>query len=333
MSTFKVPFVRIGKVSAHPNADSLSITSIEGCPVVFKTGDFAEGQAAIYVPVDGVIPETVKGTEFLGKKRRIRAMRLRGIFSMGLLLDPEVVFEPMGQSYEIGTDLAGKLGISKYEEPEPVFMQTDAASPPPTKIQPPVYDMESYRKFKHLLTPGEFVVVTEKLHGTNSRFVFTDALHVGSHRGWKKMDERNLWWKIAEKYELAHALSKCPGLVFYGETYGQVQDLKYGKNTNELAIFDIYDSNEGRWLDSDHVFELCEELGLPMVPEVYRGEYIPEVVEGFADGESTVPNSKNIREGVVIKPLMERYNPETGRTILKLVSEAYLLRKGGTEFH
>jgi hypothetical protein len=40
-----------------------------------------------------------------------------------------------------------------------------------------------------------------------------------------------------------------------------------------------------------------------------------------------------IREGVVVKPVVERWNYETHRTILKLVSEAYLLRKGGSELH
>jgi RNA ligase (TIGR02306 family) len=345
MSTFRVPFVRIGKIGKHPNADSLSITTVEGCPVIFKTGDFSEGQAAIYVPVDAVVPETVHGTEFLGKRRRIKAMRLRGIFSMGLLLDPEVVLEPMGPSYETGTDLAAKLGIIKYEEPEPVFMQTDAAAPPPTKTQPPVYDMESYRKYKHLLVPGEDVIVMEKIHGTNSRFVYIENdprsvdshgygdLHVGSHRGWKKCDERNLWWQIADKYDLENKLSQYPGLVFYGETYGTVQDLKYGLKTNEFAVFDIYDSNNGRYLDWEDVRAICTLLHLPIVPVLYMGPYDPVRIETLCDGNTLIAEVPQIREGIVIKPSVERWNNETGRTIFKLISEDYLLRKGGTEFH
>jgi RNA ligase (TIGR02306 family) len=343
MSTFRVPLVEISKVGKHPNADSLSITTVEGCPVIFKTGDFLEGDYAVYVPVDAVVPETVPGTEFLGTKRRIKAMRLRGIFSMGLLLPasgPDFDYD-----FAVGTDLAGELGITKYEEPEPTFMQTDAAAPPPTKTQPPVYDMESYRKYKHLLIPGEDVVVTEKIHGTNSRFVYIENdlnsvdgkgygdLHVGSHRGWKKCDERNLWWKIAEKYDLENKLSQYPGLVFYGETYGTVQDLKYGLKTNEFAVFDVYDSVQGKYLSWTTVMGLCTFLHLPMVPVVYVGPYTPEAVEPLCNGKTVIADINQIREGVVIKPVQERWNNETGRTIFKLISEDYLLRKGGTEFH
>lgn len=41
----------------------------------------------------------------------------------------------------------------------------------------------------------------------------------------------------------------------------------------------------------------------------------------------------HLREGVVIRPSVERYSPVTGgRTIAKAVSGAYLTRKGGTEY-
>ena len=44
MSEFSCPLVRIGAIQKHPNADSLSITEVDGCPVVFKTIDFKEAQ-------------------------------------------------------------------------------------------------------------------------------------------------------------------------------------------------------------------------------------------------------------------------------------------------
>ena len=90
MSTFSVPVVRVGAVSRHPNADTLSLTEVRGCPVVLRTGSFAEGDLAVYVPVDAVVDTTVPELAFLaaeGKTSvRIRAKRLRGTFSMGLLV-------------------------------------------------------------------------------------------------------------------------------------------------------------------------------------------------------------------------------------------------------
>ena len=68
------------------------------------------------------------------------------------------------------------------------------------------------------------------------------------------------------------------------------------------------------------------------VPILYEGPYLPEVVEPLADGKSTIAG--HIREGWVIKPWVYRESQNTGsRVILKLVSEAYLLRKDGSEHH
>ena len=344
MSTFRVPVVRVGAIGKHPNADSLSITTVEGCPCIFSTGDFKEGDAAIYVPIESVVPETVPGTEFLGRHRRIKARKIRGIFSMGLLLPMTALGNPFATGADTGHDVAVRLGITKYVEPEDIVMQTDAAPAPTTIHWPPTYDMESYRKYKHLLVPGEQVVVSEKIHGTNSRFVYHQgALHVGSHNGWKRMDERNLWWKVAKKYDLENKLKDHRNMIVYAETYGQVQDLKYGAETNELrlAVFDIFDSDLGMWLDyvalpNSPVYNLprfCHEVDLPRVPLLYWGPYSPEVVEPLCDGLSAASTVPQMREGFVIRPAQERWNNETGRTVMKLVGENYLTRKGGTERH
>jgi RNA ligase (TIGR02306 family) len=345
MSTFACPVVQLGKIGKHPNADTLSITTIEGAPVIFGTEMFKQGDTAIYVPVDAVVPEAVTGTEFLGKHRRIKAKKLRGIFSMGLLLPFPVANTEMRitlSSGLVGMDAAGLLGITKYEEPEPLFMQTDSAPVPKTPSHPPVYDVESFRKYHHLFVPGEEVYVSEKIHGTNARFVYWDGkLHCGSHKQWKAVDERNPWWRVAKAYNLEEKLQREPGIILYGEIYGRVQDLHYGAGTNDLFFraFDLYHTGttnlsgpSAGWFDYRPFMVWCDELEIPRVPTLYRGPYTSfEALAYLAEGKSTLAD--HIREGFVIKPLQERWNQETGRTIAKLVSEAYMLRKNGTEHH
>lgn len=343
MSTFRVPVVKLGKVGKHPNADSLSITTIEGGPCIFRTGDFKEGDIAVYIPVDAVVPETVPGTEFLGKHRRIKAVKLRGIFSMGLLLSPYVIKpDPESANYPaIGDDVANLLGITKYEEPEPLWMKTETAAPPKLKTQAPVYDVESYRKYKNVFIPDERVIVTEKLHGTNSRFVFTrdpetgvGELHAGSHRTWKKFDERNIWWRMARKYDLSEKLESYPGLILYGETFGaNVQDFSYNFTEPEFRAFDAYDSNSGHWMDWVDFQKTMYNLDIPIVPILYEGPYHDRyAIEGMEKGASRV-NKWHMQEGLVVKPTRERWDNQIGRVILKLVSEDYLTRKGGSEHH
>ena len=335
MSTFACPVVKLGKIGKHPNADTLSITTIEGCPTIFGTEMFKSGDLAIYVPVDAVVPETVPGTEFLGKHRRIKAKKLRGIFSMGLLLPLDKTIPGTADGFWPGSDVASVLGITKYEEPEPLFMQTEQAPAPKTPSSPPVYDVESFRKYHHLFNPGEEVYVSEKIHGTNARFVYwDDKLHCGSHKQWKALDERNLWWRVAKAYNLEEKLKRDPGMILYGEIYGQVQDLKYGAKLNELFFraFDVYHTGVGQWFSYLPFLHWCDTMEIPRVPTLYRGPYTGfEALAPLAEGKSTLAD--HMREGFVIKPTDERWNNETGRTIAKLVSEAYLLRRDGTEHH
>ena len=67
------------------------------------------------------------------------------------------------------------------------------------------------------------------------------------------------------------------------------------------------------------------------MPEVWRGEYSREAVTAHVSGPTIAGNGAHFREGVVIRPLVERRDDRLGRVILKIVSEEYLLRKGGTE--
>jgi RNA ligase (TIGR02306 family) len=352
MSQFSVPVVRLGKIGKHPNADSLSLTTVEGGPCIFRTGDFREGDFAVYVPVDAIVPTSVLGTEFLKDKRRIRAVRLRGVFSMGLLIPTTVLpGQPatgVGVSgYAPGEDVAGLLGITKYEEPEHLTTQDDLAPAPKVTYGPPVYDVESWRKFGPFEGDPE-VIVTEKIHGTNSRAMsliemdeelkFRYQLHVGSHRTWKKPSDTNLWWKMAQQYDLVNKLSPpYDGLCFYFETYGSnVQDLPYGHapGKRSIAVFDIFDTKTNNWLDWNRVRRICSQLELPTVPVLYHGPLSGVIndLQELAKGPSVVAPSQ-IKEGVVIQTSKPGYDNRYGRTILKLIGEDYLLRKNPKEGH
>lgn len=349
MSEFTCPIVRIASKEKHPNADTLSTTEVEGCPVSFKSNSFEVGDLAVYIPVDAVVPLDRPEFEFLkaGSKEgathaRIKARRLCKVFSMGFLV-PFIAPEardangaPLAAEDWLGQDYAAALGVTKYEEPEdtsPTFKTGGRTAKDPGHI--PVYNLEPWRKYRHLLVLGEEVVATEKLHGCNLRAEVDEngVFHIGSHKVMKRADDENVWAKVAAQYSLAEKLSRYPGLAFYGEVYGQVQDLKYGAQAGELmlAFFDIYNAAEKRWLDYDEAGAILKDLDLPRVPELGRGPYDPETIEGLSKGFSTI--AKHIREGVVVRPVKERSARGLNRVVLKLVGEQYLLRNGGTEHH
>lgn len=323
MSEFHVEVVRLGKIETHPNADLLEITRVHGgYPCILKKGDFKEGDLAVYIPIDTTLPD-VEMFAFLDAKdrKRLRAKRLRGVFSMGLVVHalPDMVE---------GQDVAERLGIVKYEAPEPMSMGGDNESPPTGWFFPHYTDIEGLRRHRNVLRAGEEVVATEKLHGANGRFVHDgERLWVGSRTGVKRRDENNLWWKVAIAMNLEERLATTPHKVFFGEVYGQVSDLKYGhsgKNTASLRIFDVFDTVEGRYLDHDDAVKLASELGFDWVPMLKRGAWGDDWHE-LAEGSSQLAD--HVREGFVVKPVKERYDDKLGRVILKLHGEGYLTRK------
>jgi RNA ligase (TIGR02306 family) len=324
MSEFRVEVVQVGSLEKHPNADTLSITKVYDYPVIVKTGEFNPGDKAVYIPIDAIVPDNDPRFDFLGSNKRIKAKRLRGTFSMGLLIkaDPNL---------EIGQDVADIIGIKKWEPKETTTTGGDNERCP---FFFPVYtDIENYRRWPDVLQEWEPVIITEKIHGCNARFVYhKDRLWCGSRTGIKKQDPTSLWWKAANIHNLEERLKSIPGIVLYGEVFGQVQDLKYGAEKNDLffAVFDAMDINTGKYLGWGETERLANLVDLPLVPILYKGMWDKDLLK-LCEGKSTLAD--HIREGCVIKPLQERFDDKLGRVILKVVSEAYLLRKDGTEFH
>jgi RNA ligase (TIGR02306 family) len=313
-------------LETHPNADSLSIVRLYngGFQVVVRTDEWTGKTKAIYIQPDSVVPDTEQFT-FLDGKNRIKSKRLRGIWSMGLLI-------PAPDSAEIGQDFATELGIVRYEPPLTLQKITagEAESVPRFVSDLPKYDVESLRRYSEVFTDGESVVVTEKIHGANGRWLWDNEenrLFAGSRSEWKKYTESNLWWKALENQQsIKSFLFDHPRWCVYGEIYGPVQDLKYGKNDVQIAIFDIM-TPEYTWLEWEECVNLVKKYNLPWVPVLE--ENIPFHLNSllqFADGMSQIPGASHIREGIVIRPTKERWNDLVGRVCLKIVSNTYLER-------
>lgn len=334
MSEFHVKVIRLPeKIGKHPNADTLAITHVLGAyPVIFKAGDFVPGQLAVYVPVDALVDVSRPEFTWLADPQRpskthhrVKARRLRGIFSMGLLVPaPAGVIE--------GDNAQAALGITKWEPTEEINAMTSGVAEGAPPINWPVYDLEGLRRYPHLIKPGEAVIATEKIHGCNARYTWQEGrLFVGSRTQFKRHDLNKLtiWHRAAEAYDLAALCAEFPGYTFYGEVFGhKVQDLAYGGKPGEIyfRLFDIR-TPEGEYLAWDDLTVIAGRYGIKTVPVLYRGPYDAERVAALAEGTTTLPGgATHTREGVVIQLEDERNDPDIGRAKLKLVGEGYLLR-------
>ena len=316
MSEFHIQVTKLGKIADHPNADTLSITSIMGYPVIFKKGLHKENDLIVYIPIDSVVPLTDTRFSWL-EKPRIRAVRLRGIFSMGIIVNAD-------PSWTVGQNVQNELGITKYDPPEPIDLSGDNERD--LSGMPKYTDIEGFRKFSNIIKEGEEVVLTEKIHGTNFRTTYNDGrLWVGSHNCIKKLDGNTAYAKIITPYKLDEVLKENPKYTLFGEIYGWIQNLRYNMKQGEykLALFDVFDKSTMKYLDYENFTQFVDKYALPRVPVLYKGPWKDELKE-LSNGKSTIAD--HIKEGFVVKPVVERFDMEIGRVILKFIGEEYMLK-------
>ncbi|MFF4546176.1 RNA ligase (ATP) [Streptomyces sp. NPDC001435] len=354
MSTLRVT-AEVLTVHEHPNADALELAQVGLYRAVVAKGAYRTGEAAVYIPEQSVLPAGLieelglTGRLAGGNADRVKAVRLRGELSQGIVCRPKALADvDLARAAADGTDFAEALGITKWVPPIPPTMNGDVESAPDLL---PWVDIENIQRYPGIFTAGEDVVLTEKLHGSaclltyvaDGGQVFVSSKGFGTKSLALKEDPRNLYWRAIRGHGVAEAAARLAERLgarrvgIFGEVYGAgVQDLTYGadgrRETLGYAVFDVSAEIDGavRWLDA--VESLEGEL--PLVPRLYEGPYDIDRVLEFASGRETVSGrGLHLREGVVVRAAVERYSPVTGgRAIAKAVSPAYLTRKGGTEY-
>ncbi|CBG74264.1 MULTISPECIES: RNA ligase (ATP) [Streptomyces] len=357
MSTLRVT-AEVLTIHDHPNADALELAQVGLYRAVVAKGVYRSGDTALYIPEQSVLPaELIEELGLTGRLAgsgadRVKAVRLRGELSQGIVCLPRALADvDLTAAVTDGTDFAERLGIVKWVPPIPPTMSGEVESAPELL---PWVDIENIQRYPDIFTPGEAIVLTEKLHGTACLVTYLaedGRVHVSSKGfGAKslalKEDPRNLYWRAVHGHGVAPVAARLAERLgarrvgIFGEVYGAgVQDLSYGadgrRDTLGYAVFDVCADVDGRvrWLDPAELSGLLDGQ-LPLVPRLYEGPYAIERVLEVATGRETVSGSGlHLREGVVIRPATERYSPVTGgRAVAKAVSPAYLTRKGGTEY-
>jgi RNA ligase (TIGR02306 family) len=317
-STHKVEIVPV-VLARHNNADSLSIIPVYGYTYVGRTSDWEGVKRAAYIPPDSLVDTRRPEFAFLADKAkddgyaRIKAMKLRGVVSFGLMV-------PVPDDTELGEDWAERLGVEHYEPPlageqksRGVSLGGDEAGAP--QVWAPKYDLDAFRRYHQLFKQGEPVVVTEKLDGANARYTYHDGqMHCGSRQRWLreypdyshvtvdflkaqgcdevkanaiidklvgKVGKRNMWWQILRDNPGIEAFCRDnPDAVLYGEIFGNVNCIKYGLVQDRFAAFDIMLA--GEWMSHAFLRAMAESYVFSTVPMLNResiSEIFPRPIE------------------------------------------------------
>lgn len=324
MSTHNVQVVEIREVRPHDNAERLEIIPVGGWQAVVKKGMFKVGDRAVYIEPDYTVPTTRPEFSFLAKdgkdRHRLKAVRLRGVLSYGLLIP--VPDELAG--VPVSANVMEELGIERYEPPVTSAGADDLPADQWPEVYSSKFDIESLQNHPGLFRDGESVIITEKIHGANARYVFSgDAFYIGSRTRWLKPDVNHIWKRAADRTpELEEFCRRFPGLVVYGEIYGSVQSLKYGAALGEVHFRAFAALDKGRWCDMGALFGLFDLHKVPTAPILYEGPFSEAVVKAIAEADSKLCDGQ-MMEGVVITPVMDRRDDAIGRVALKHISARY----------
>lgn len=336
-----------------PEVERLEIARVGDYQCVVGKGQYKTGDVALYIPEQSIVPVDILSEMGLTKEedgvlkgslagkdgQRVKAIRLRGVLSQGLIFSPN-------SDIAIGRDYAEQFGITKYLPPVPMEMSGQVEHVSGLKSYT---DIENIKKWPDVFEDGEPVYITEKLHGSCTIASLIDGDFYVSSKGLASKElcilesEGNVYWRAARQYQLEEVCKwiapqfgdfgePVSEVTIFGEVLG-VQDLRYGLQKGQIdwRLFDI--RVDGEYLSYDEVIGLgLEKFDIPMVPGLTAPHpFNKDFVLSLSQGETNIGD--HIREGVVIRSQFESFHPMLGRKILKSINPDYLLRKGkATEY-
>ena len=160
------------------------------------------------------------------------------------------------------------------------------------------------------------LVITEKCDGSNLTYTRTSVFS-RSHSGPPGHASFDL--AKATHARIAHELSL--GLSLFCEYCYAVHSIEYGALPDYSLVFGARDDREGRWWDWDMVVAQAADLGLPTVPELYRGQVsTARELEALTLSLAAQPSVfGGPREGVVVRHAGEFRDADFQRSLAKWV--------------
>jgi len=297
----------ITSIEAHPNADRLELATVSNFKCIVPKGVFQTGELVVFISPDTILPDDEWAITF--KKycpTRVRAIKLRGVYSFGLVIKLSVFGDIFPQ--EAGLDVSGVLKVIKYEAPVPQDLSAKGNLPfgifKTDEDRWQVVNLESFL--------GRSGVITLKIDGKSSTYYckkMGDEWHTGvcSRSLEIKPDVSNQYTLINKKYGildtlLAYCKANDRSLAVRGEISGQnIQNFAknpHAKGELKWHMFRILDLDTLKYLNFDEVEALAVQLDFPLVPIIERSVISMDLIKYYAEGIDKL-NGDSF-EGVVV---------------------------------
>jgi RNA ligase (TIGR02306 family) len=352
MAFFGVTLENIASVSPIEGADRIQAATLVGLPFVFVIGrdSFKVGDIVLYFPIDSLIPAPlaeklgVAGKLAGSDKNRIKTIRLKGVYSQGIvgsfsLLHPYLI-EKWGEDWaskciELSPTIVTEwLGVTKYEPPA-ILEKGANLKPLPDGLS--IYDIEGCDRNSDVvdLIKDQGIYVSEKVEGSNFSVTYDGTrFYVNQRRYTIELIDghEHTWWKIAREQGLLDFAARLSveynnHVTVYGEMTGPgIQGNIYKISNHLVRVFDIKVGT--KYLAAETFLDVTARSNIATAPNLGIFKNLAEFLNGktiveASNGKSKL-NPNTLREGIVIKPLVEQEIHKFGRLILKQRDPIYL---------
>ncbi len=323
----------------------------------------------VYFQIDSLMPTIFENNSFwsyldktyMGK--RVKSAKIRGIVSQGLILDfgsiqalyPHLNLHSLPEGY----NLTNEIGVIKYYHPydaegpfysggydrSKIHTKTSPANLSPFPEYIPKTDqprLQSNIKLISNLPKDRLFAATVKFDGQSTTWYYYNGEVGICSRNYKinleyEKDEElrdkanDKFRQINEKYNILNKLKDFGrNIAIQGELYGMaINNNRHHRNDVELAVFDIYDIDNRRYLSHSKVKEICFQFILPMVDIVFEDrpllstEIEPWIALANAQKYLDTKGKRTLRaEGVVVKTS----DDATPYISFKVISPEFLIK-------
>jgi RNA ligase (TIGR02306 family) len=308
----------ISDIQPHPNADKLDLAKVLGYTCIIEKDKYKVGDAVVLIQPDTVLPDKPWAEVFKKRSSRVRACKLRGQWSFGIIMSPYVVcdvsdLKGMLMPTNIGKDISERIGVTKYEAPQPQHL--DAKGPLPFGLGKT--DEERWNSIENLPF-NEPIAVTAKWDGSSSTFYCRKNRQTGewttgicSRSLEMKPECSNNYTRINAKYDiLSKLLNYCSihdvSLALRGEIVGAgIQghaNNPHAKLPLDFAAFSVYNFDTLQYEninDAHNYVKVCNSIQIPVVPTIETTILTPELIKHYAEDISEIDGKPF--EGVVVK--------------------------------
>jgi RNA ligase (TIGR02306 family) len=310
----------ISEINPHPNADKLDLAKVLGYTCIVEKGKYKAGDAIVLIQPDTVLPDEPWAEMFKKRGNRTKALKLRGIWSFGIVMSPYDVLDAFFFADQfgnfkdnIGKEVSDLIGVTKYEVPMPQTLDAKC----PLMYGLARTDEERWQNIADL-PYGEVCDITLKIDGQSGTFYCrkdpeTNEWQTGvcSRSLELKKECSNNYTRAEAKYNIleklqAYCESNNVSLALRGEVYGSgIQH--HGVNPHSklplsFAAYSIFnlDTLEYENRSSKHYYQnVCRIIDVPEVDLLETATLTPELIKEYAEVMTEV-NGRAF-EGVVIK--------------------------------